>query len=381
MRRELLSLPRASEREELLRLFAERLPEPREAFPWPLRAATLARLRAGPGITPRMLLVEFRRALEGGAVEEPEPSAVTPGVPQPEQTEGAADAPPELPAVRELDAEWQRQLDDARSLVHGASEAREPVDAARLADGLLATAQFLPGLRPCAAQKPPAALRIEHGTESEWLALIQGSNHRTVASALTKLRALSQQGRVVAMRERARELPPTWKDTRNKLGELLATGRARWVDIDPEDCARVLALAALLQAARSGEVTDATGAPATEAAVREWVAESLSVESWPIGAELQPRSASQAEAVPGDAPPAKVASEVHPVPAAGVTAATGGALQTLRRLRVASLDRLVREVVRADPRSSRAVVLAELKAAGHRVGWFGRSIVCLRLDP
>jgi hypothetical protein len=62
-------------------------------------------------------------------------------------------------------------------------------------------------------------------------------------------------------------------------------------------------------------------------------------------------------------------------------AATGATLAVLRRLRVASLDRLIREVTRVQPESNRAAILAELEAAGQRVLWFGRSIVCLRLSP
>ena len=386
MRREILALPRASEREELLRLFAQRLPEPREAFPWPLRTATLARLRVEPGMTPRMLLVEFRQALERGAAEEAAPSAIEPAGPQEEGVAESSESAPSsrpaaVPALRELDSEWQRQLDEARRLVHTASEAREPVDAARLADGLLATTQFLPGLSASAARQAPAALRLESETGSEWIALVQGSNHRTVGAVLSKLTALSQQGRVVAVRERARELPPTWKDTRQRQSALLATGRARWVDVAPEDCSRVLARAALLQAWRSGEVTVASGAPASEAVVRDWVGASLAVESWPIGTELLPGGAGGEPAAPGGTTAADVEPPINVQPSAAAKPVSGVALPMLRRLRVASLDRLVREALRVDPRSSRSAVVAELEAAGDRVGWFGRSIVCLRLEP
>jgi hypothetical protein len=54
------------------------------------------------------------------------------------------------------------------------------------------------------------------------------------------------------------------------------------------------------------------------------------------------------------------------------------ALPTLQKLRVASFDRLVREVLRVDPEATRASVLAELDAAGDHVRWIGRSIVFLR---
>jgi hypothetical protein len=53
-------------------------------------------------------------------------------------------------------------------------------------------------------------------------------------------------------------------------------------------------------------------------------------------------------------------------------------LPTLQKLRVASFERLVREVLRVDPEATRASVLAELDAAGDHVRWIGRSIVFLR---
>ena len=65
MRRETLSLPNGKEREDLLRLWCEKLPDAVEPFPWPLGESRLARLKTQPGLTPRMLLLECRRALDG----------------------------------------------------------------------------------------------------------------------------------------------------------------------------------------------------------------------------------------------------------------------------------------------------------------------------
>lgn len=384
MRREVLSLPRAAEREELLRLLAERLPMPREAFPWPLGAARLTRLRAQPGITPRLLLVEFRQALESDAQDDVEP---TDGASTEQDALVPGEAPAE-PSLRDLDGEWQSQLRSARELVHAACEARESLDAARLADGFLATAQFLPGLRVSAGLRPPAALLLERESSSEQLAVLQESNHRSVGAALVKLTQLTQKSRVLVVRERARELPPTWKETRRARTALLETGRARWVDVDAEDCARVLAMAALLQAARSGEVTCARGAQVSEAEVREWVSRSLGIDQWPISAELSHTGRDddtgdlngRSEALA----PASVAGEVRgragaSRPSQAAAGSSGVALSTLRRLRVASLDRLVREVARVDGQSSRASILKELEAAGDRVTWFGRSIMGLKV--
>jgi hypothetical protein len=152
------------------------------------------------------------------------------------------------------------------------------------------------------------------------------------------------------------------------------------VDIDPEDCARVLGLAALLQAARSGEVTDNHGLQVTEQDVVDWVVARLDVASWTIGAALGPH-ATLSEPLPTER---VAADEYAPAPlrdADDGRVLRGLVLPTLRRLRVASLDRLIREVSRVQPQASRAAILAELESAGDGVRWFGRSIVCLEVKP
>lgn len=388
MRRELLALPRAAEREEFLRLLLERVPEPHEAFPWPLGEARLERLRTEPGLTPRLLLLAFRNALDGEVDEgvgEPRGPAAGDNAPtssvQPASTSSAT---AEERGPRDIEAEWLAQLASARDTVHAASEDRVPLDAARLADGLLALGRFAVGLGVRAEAKPPVCLSVEVNGRREALAILDQSNHRSIATVLSKLVGVCERARVVVVRERARELPPTWKETLRKRSALLATGRARWLDIDPEDCARMLALAALLQAARSGEVTSARGEQLEEPEVCAWVSERIDVGSWPISAELAVVS-DPAPATPPAArvvsAPAAVSAPAGRAPAASAPAASARAastLPTLRRLRVASFERLVREVLRSDPHSTRASILAELDAAGERVRWLGRSVVFLR---
>jgi len=53
----------------------------------------------------------------------------------------------------------------------------------------------------------------------------------------------------------------------------------------------------------------------------------------------------------------------------------------LLQLRVASLDRLVREVARVHGQYSRSAVLAELEQAAAPVQWFGRSVVAVKEEP
>jgi hypothetical protein len=59
----------------------------------------------------------------------------------------------------------------------------------------------------------------------------------------------------------------------------------------------------------------------------------------------------------------------------------GIALGVLRRLRVASVDRLIREVARVDRAATRASTLLELERASDRVLWIGGTVVCMKGEP
>ena len=99
--------------------------------------------------------------------------------------------------------------------------------------------------------------------------------------------------------------------------------------------------------------------------IRAWVTEALDVPSWPILMSITAPAGSEA---------------VEPTQAAPTPDATQSklAMATLSRLRVASLDRLVREVARLDRHSTRSSVLQELEHAQDRVQWFGAALVCVR---
>lgn len=348
MRRETLALPTAKEREELLRLWCQKLPDPAESFPWPLGEARLARLKTQPGLTPRMLLLECRRALDG----EPdvETAATSPADQKADNDEG-------------LQGEWDSCLSRSRRVLSDAAEQRTGLDSARLADGLLCAGRFLADAEIAPDMQGRARLTLKTGQQRAHLAILAEGHPKSLGSALNKLTILAKDTSIIVIRERARELPPTWKDTLAKRRALLASGRARWVDLDPDDCANLLALDELLQSARSGDVTNSQGEALTEDVVVGWVASELDVSAWPIMKDLV-------------AAPAEVESaEVEPSVALGPSEHS---LLTLKRLRVASIDRLVREVIRLEPKATRASVQAELEAAGKRVSWFGRAIVCVK---
>jgi hypothetical protein len=344
-----------------------------------------------------MLLIEFRDALHAATHEElagsaeleqaAAPSVAPPAEGAPASAPEPESAPRSTPDRRDIASEWLGRLRSARASVQSDSADRVPLHAARLADGVLALGRFVPGLVIKAKARPPAQLAIESGDEIERVAILQESNHRSLAAVLARLTRLTEQSNVVVLRERARELPASWTETVRRRGQLLATGRARWIDIDAEDCARLLTLTSFLQAARSGDVTDSRGQAVTEAEVVEWVEATLDVASWPLSFALMRTARARQEEKPEkedeeerNVPESfikELAPEIRrrrrPLPADRFSA-----LPTLQKLRVASFERLVREVLRVDPEATRASVLAELDAAGDHVRWIGRSIVFLR---
>jgi hypothetical protein len=432
MRREQLVAPAAADCEALLRLLHGRLLTPRGPFPWPLGAERCERLCGTPGQTPRQLLAAFKAALEtpseprasvpdvdAGATGAADPGAAaqraagevrsdaSPSetrvasvlLPPPRtRTEGSAEgsspaleapksAPRSAPPRRDIASDWLARLRGCRETVRAARDERLPLHAAQLAEGVLALGRFVPGLALRATAKPPAQLALGVGEEAERVAIVQESNLRSLAAVLARLIRATQQARVVVLRG-ARELPESWAEPRARRAALLASGRARWIDLEPEDCARLLALASFLQAARSGDISDSRGQRVSEAEVGEWIESTLDVESWPLARALatparvdepveQPSRPDDADEYVAPESFIKELGGALPVRRLLLDRAAT-ALPALQRLRVASFERLVREVLLVDPEATRASVLAELDAAGDNVRWLGRSIVFLR---
>jgi len=429
MRREVLAAPAAADCEALLRSFHARLLTPRGPFPWPLGAERCERLCAEPGQTPRQLLAAFKAALE--APSEPSASAPENGAAASDaaasdttasDTDGASpsetrassaparpdaaqasdsapaassatldapkSAPRSAPARRDIASDWLGRLRGCRETVRAARDERLPLHAAQLAEGVLALGRFMPALALRATSKPPAQLTLGVGETTERVAIVQESNLRSLAAVLARLIRVTQQARVVVLRG-ARELPESWAEPRARRAALLATGRARWIDLEPEDCARLLALASFLQAARSGDVADSRGQCASEAEVGEWIESTLDVERWPLARALASLARDADE--PAEEPSRPEDGDEYVAPESFIKELGGAlparrmlldraatALPALQRLRVASFERLVREVLLVDPEATRASVLAELDAAGDNVRWLGRSIVFLR---
>jgi hypothetical protein len=359
MHRHLLGLPTPKEREDLLRLWVDRLPDKPQAFPWPLGERRLGLLCGEAGMTPRMLLIALRQALDDG------PTASPAG-----ESESVRDETEEQNRTKDaLGSTWNEYLANARELLDEVADQKRCLDPWRLTDGILSMLRFVPGLEAVDVRASrPAQVRIARGSKDVHVSLLHQPHHKSIGAALTKLIELARSHEVLVVRERAQEFPPTWNDTLARRSALLKESNARWLSLEREDAARLLALDEMLKAARSRDVTDHAGRALQEEDVSAWVRASLDVRSWTLARALQGERTAEDATEPGEAP-------VPPVrPTSGLV------LSALTRLRLLSLERLVREIVRVDRFATRASILSELESLSHRVRWVGRSIVYLRED-
>ncbi|MCL2450133.1 MAG: hypothetical protein FWD17_14395, partial [Polyangiaceae bacterium] len=355
-----LALPTPEQREELLRRWAERIPEPQAPFPWPFGERRVARWCRAPGVTPRMLLIECRNVLEQGSLEdEPVADAAPITSTSDDLPDASSDALPD---------EWEKQLAAARRMLDELAAQSQCLDAARLCDGLATATEFAPGLTVKANARESAQLSWRTGNGVIRMAVLDQSSPRSLGACLARLATIAETEPVWAVRERAHDLAPTWKDTLAKRAAFLSKPSARWLALERDETARLLALAGLVAAAGSRDVTDTTGRPIALDVVRAWISRNLGIPSWPLLAAL----AGGATATVAETPDPVSDVAVRP---------TGLALMVLRRLRVASLDRLLREVARLDARVTRHATLVELQRAASVVHWIGSEIVCLREEP
>lgn len=345
-----LALPQPGQARRLLELWVGKIPDPEAPWPWPFTEAQLESVCGTVGMTPRMLLNELRRVLDGA-----EPLTVQ-GHPPPRAPAQAgrmvADA---------ILAAWEERLAGQRHHIDEMAKTGHGPEPAFLFDGLAALAGLSVPIGAVHPQKDGLA-RLEGGKGAAHVALLHQANNASVRSALRRLSVL--EGPLLAMRERWREWPPTWKSTREQWGAFRTRKGVRWHWLSREDATRLLALGSLLKDARSQDVDGPDGKPVDLAAVQRWIRDQQKPESWDVVRAIL-GEAEPAQELPGDAAP----------PVNAPAAAGAGATQVLRRLRVASLDRVVRDLSRKSAGATRASVRAELKG-NPAVRWIGETIVC-----
>ncbi len=355
---EVLRLPTPAQRRELVRRWVEHLPE-RHVFPSPFGERRLERWCAADGMTPRMLMIECRRALVEApqAQSDVEPSPDTVRIPEEESLAALSDA---------IESAWEEHLGAARTALDEAAKERRGSDPARLVGGIACAFRFVPGTKALAVDaRQRVAIRLAREGRKFALCLVHERHPKAVAATLERARAEMAQSTVLVLRERSLDFPTTWKQIRLRLDELARAG-AKIAFVEREDAARFLALESFVSAARSGDVDDDAGRLVAEEEVASWIERSLDVPGWPIVRALE-----------GEVEPIAAPAPTEVKPSAGAAAW----VQTcLAQLHIASIDRLVREVARVRPETTRTEVLDVLEGMGERLRWFGRSIVARRKE-
>jgi hypothetical protein len=418
-RLETLALPAPDQRTQLVEAWLARLPpEQRQPLPWPFGEQVWRQWRDQPGATPRMLLVAFRDAVERGGPDEAAEAALAAAA---DESAAAAERADRLADL------WSERVAAALLVMHEVHTHGRGLDSAPLASGLAAALRLVDGVQVRSPGPRDAFdLRLVGARGEVDVFLVQGAHPKSVAERLRKAAEAAQQRRVVAVREAALAFPPTWERVGERLEALRAVPRATWLELGHAAAVDLLAVRDLLSSARSQDLTTHDGQPLAEDDVHRWARDTLQPSRWPVLATLLGATPDVAPDAPAPTPPARAAADTAtppPVPPAAQTprrppppvppaahtprptttppppppppppaadpgaafaavaptiaaaAAAPAAAQVLATLRLASVERVVAEVRRRDPHSTRARVMAELRALGRQVRWFGRSIV------
>ncbi len=360
-----LDLPDAAQRLALLEAWLTAI-DPQKRPPWPFSAAGWARWQNAAGVTPRRLMIAAREALEGDEAEKP------PDI----------DASPER-----LEELWEEHLTLARSTIDDAMAAGRPLDSEKVTSGIAAALALMGVPVQIGTPRDAHQLRAGEGEAASDLFVVQKSHPRSVVTQLERAREAAGRRRVVAVREAARPFPPTWKQVLSSHDKLVRTRNAIWLELALYEVSRLLALHDLLAAARSQDLAGKDGSAIGEPVVREWARGELGVAGWTVVTALVGAGHADAGApVPVPVPHWASEEPVTPVPQRRrlrseprrtdtVLDPADPVATTVARLRLASVERILREARSADPGLSLAATIERLRALEPRLMWFGRSVV------
>jgi hypothetical protein len=389
LRRHLLALPTPEQSRELIGLWRAQLDPPVRPAPWPFSDTSLDALCHQPGLTPRMLLQAFQEALVSGETL---------------PVDGVVVAEPPAPGVEELAdtleeslrSTWDQHCAQARASIQEADEEERGVSFDILLDALTALGVVDPGL---GVRRVETEARASQGGRG--IVLVHSPNGISVAAQLKKLRErIGSGGQLLAVRERWRPVPDSWKVAAEQRKALESALAWRWLERDEVE--RYLALRSLLMSARSHDVSGPDGKALDEATVIGWLRQQDCLRDDPLVLWWQDRAAQlptpapplasgpQEAPVPTPSPPAVTPapppSAVTPPPSAvtpappSVSVEPGGSplLAALRRLRVASAQRLARELSTRERTWRPAEVLREVRKIERQARVIGTSLVVLR---
>lgn len=351
-----LALPTPEQRDALLREWTQRLGPEIEGgpFPFPFSAKAWQEWRSLPGVTPRMLMIESRERLAAGGAEPP-------AAPTREDQDAAL--------IQRLEVQWEEHVTRTRAELDEAIEAQRALDESRLVSGIRAYLGLCEGIAIVKA-RPPSQLSARAGGRDVSVVVLQQENGKSLATTLKKCAALAKTQTTRVLRESRLAIKPTWKACVAARRALLAVPGVAWVELDRETTARLLTLHDFLASARSRDLTDAAGRPVEEARAAAWVrTELIASEAW---SEMLGRLAGEGSNARA---PMQQTALLETEPIVG-KAPIRVVLAALRRLHLASLDRLVREVRLAAPGTSQVAVMSALDASPTQIVWLGRTIVC-----
>jgi hypothetical protein len=352
-----VELPDAEQREELLHAWLSLLPwESRPgAFPAPFSREDWEHLRTLPGATPRMLFVAARKALAG-----------------------------EDPFLRaDTESETREEIDDvlARHWEEASREANAELERAAAEKRGIHPTRFSAAIRMLLLTAPGTTVNMNHGANARetlrftrdgtetLVFVIQGTHARSVAAALGHAAGSAETLRTVVVREQALALPPTWKAANENLERLRRLPLATVLEVGRAELARALALHDLFSDAQSQDLSGADGKPIHESVVHAWATRVLEPHRFTLALGKDSLDeAWETSTLPllFDEPRPETPSE----------APEGAAISVLRRLRLASIERVVAEVQKLDKYATRARVLSELRAHP-AVRAIGRTLVHL----
>jgi hypothetical protein len=357
-----VELPSGEQREELLHAWLERLsPELRPGvFPAPFSRDDWEQLRRQPGLTPRMLFVGARKALAG---EDPFV-----------RVESESDTREEIDDV--LARHWQEASQEAQTELERAAAEKRGIHTTRLSAAIRMLLLNTPDTKVTIASSASAreSLRFTRAGVETLVFVVQATHGRSVAAALAHAAHSAESQRTVVVREQALALPPTWKAANENLERVRRAPLATVLEASRAELARALALHDLFADAQSQDLAGADGRPIPEGVVRAWAQRVLE----PQGFALALGTQSLDDAWETNTLPLLLEEPKRDSPSdAGPARATDNVtLNVLRRLRLASVERVVAEVQRQDRSATRARVLAELRADPN-VRAIGRTLVHL----
>lgn len=269
-----LESPDRAQREQLLRAWHARLGPPngrggRKRFPSPLSPEALEALLTAPGMTPRLLLVGLSRAVAGKPAEQ---GALTADAPQP-RPQSRADG---------VWALWEAERARVRDELEKKAEAGAAVDAAELAEGLTRALGFAASVETetgAARERSLTLVRSAGGAAT--VLYVTGTHHRSVGAALARAVELAQAGKTVVVRERRLEVPSTWEIACEHRAAFEQQANARWLWLEPDEVAHLLALARLWSRVGAAQVClPGLEDVVTQAELRSLMAERAPPHTW-----------------------------------------------------------------------------------------------------